>query len=84
MIIIGCDFHSRFQILSLPTNCSPQGSLTTLGQRSRVESLNISIRNGQILSVTLLEKVPILQMLEASDCQNNLVADRNQLILVDF
>ena len=38
----------------------------------------------QILSVTLFEKVPILQALEASDCQDDLVADRNQLILFDF
>jgi len=38
----------------------------------------------QILSVTLFEKVPILQALEASDFQDNLVADRNQLILFDF
>ncbi len=38
----------------------------------------------QILSVTLFEKVPILQVLEASNCQDNLVADHNQLILFDF
>jgi hypothetical protein len=38
----------------------------------------------QILSVTLFEKVPILQALGASDFQYNLVADRNQLILFDF
>ena len=38
----------------------------------------------QILSVTLFEKVPILQALEASDSQDNLVEDRNQLILFDF
>jgi len=38
----------------------------------------------QILSVTLFEKVPILQALEASDFQDNLVADRNQLMLSDF
>jgi hypothetical protein len=38
----------------------------------------------QIFSVTLFEKVPILQALEASDCQDDLVADRNQLILFDF
>ena len=38
----------------------------------------------QILSVTLFEKVPILQALEASDSQDSLVADRNQLILFDF
>ena len=38
----------------------------------------------QILSVTLFEKVPISQALEASDFQDNLVADRNQLILFDF
>ena len=38
----------------------------------------------QILSVTLFEKVPLLQALEASDYQDNLLADRNQLILFDF
>ena len=38
----------------------------------------------QVLSVTLFEKVPILQVLEASNCQDNLVADHNQLILFDF
>jgi hypothetical protein len=38
----------------------------------------------QILRVTLFEKMPILQALEASDSQDNLVADRNQLILFDF
>ncbi len=38
----------------------------------------------QILSVTLFEKVPILQVLEASNCQDNLAVDHNQLILFDF
>jgi transposase len=38
----------------------------------------------QILSVTLLEKVPILRALEASDSQNDLLEDRNQLILFNF
>lgn len=38
----------------------------------------------QILSVTLFEKVPILRALEASDSQDDLVADQNQLILFDF
>ena len=38
----------------------------------------------QILSVTLFEKVPILQALEASACQDDLVVDRNQLILFDL
>ncbi len=38
----------------------------------------------QILSLTLFEKVPILQVLEASDSQENLVTDPNQLILFDF
>jgi hypothetical protein len=38
----------------------------------------------QILSVTLFEKVPILQALESSDFQDNLVADHNQLILFNF
>ena len=38
----------------------------------------------QVLSVTLFEKVPILQVLDASNYQDNVVADRNQLILFDF
>ena len=38
----------------------------------------------QILSVTLFEKVPILQALKAPDFQDDLVADRNQLILFDI
>ena len=38
----------------------------------------------QILSVTLFEKVPILQVLEASDSQDDLVGNPNQLILFDF
>jgi len=38
----------------------------------------------QILSVTLFEKVPILQALEASDSQNDLVGNPNQLILFKF
>src|SRR5207253_7920206 len=38
----------------------------------------------QILSLTLFEKMPILQALEASDSQDNLVTDLNQLILFDF
>ena len=38
----------------------------------------------QILSVTLFEKVPILQAFEASDYQDDLLPDRNQLILFDF
>jgi hypothetical protein len=38
----------------------------------------------QILSITLFEKVPILQALEASDYQDDLVPDRNQLILFDL
>jgi len=38
----------------------------------------------QILSVTLFEKVPILQALEASDSQDDLLANRNQLILFEF
>ena len=38
----------------------------------------------QILSVTLFEKVPILQALEVSDFQKDLDADQNQLILFDF
>ena len=38
----------------------------------------------QILSVTLFEKVPILQALEPADSQNDLLPDRNQLILFDI
>jgi hypothetical protein len=38
----------------------------------------------QILSVTLFEKVPILQALEASSSQDNLLEDSNQLILFHF
>jgi hypothetical protein len=38
----------------------------------------------QILSVTLFEKVPILQALEASSSENNLIENPNQLILFNF
>src|SRR2546421_2720642 len=38
----------------------------------------------QILSLTLFEKVPISQALEASDSPESLVIDPNQLILFDF
>jgi len=38
----------------------------------------------QILSVTLFERVPILQALEASSSQDNLLEDPNQLILFNF
>ncbi len=38
----------------------------------------------QILSVTLFEKVPVLQAFQASDSQDDLLADGNQLILFDF
>ena len=38
----------------------------------------------QILSVTPFEKTPILQALQASDSNNNLVDPGNQLILFDF
>ena len=38
----------------------------------------------QILSVTLFEKTPILQALQASDSNNDLVDPGNQLILFDF
>jgi hypothetical protein len=36
------------------------------------------------LSLTLFEKMPILQALEASDSREDLVADQNQLILFNF
>jgi hypothetical protein len=38
----------------------------------------------QILSVTLFEKTPILQVLQASDSDNDLLDTGNQLILFDF
>ena len=38
----------------------------------------------QILSLTLFEKTPILQALQASDSKNSLLDDGNQLILFDF
>jgi hypothetical protein len=38
----------------------------------------------QILSLTLFEKVPILQALQPSDSQNESGQDTNQLILFDF
>ena len=38
----------------------------------------------QILSVTLFEKMPILQSLQISDSQNNLPDSGNQLNLFDF
>ena len=38
----------------------------------------------QILSVTLFEKTPILQALQASDSDNDLVGPGNQLILFGF
>src|SRR5882724_5970694 len=38
----------------------------------------------QILSITILEKVPILQAFEAFDSQSDLLDNSNQLILFDF
>ena len=38
----------------------------------------------QILSVTLFEKTPILQALQASDSQEETIHPGNQLILFDF
>ena len=38
----------------------------------------------QILSVTLFEKTPILQVLQASDSQGESLDPGNQLILFDF
>jgi hypothetical protein len=38
----------------------------------------------QILSVTLFEKVPVLQAFQSSNSQNDLLDDGNQLILFDF
>jgi hypothetical protein len=38
----------------------------------------------QILSLTLFEKTPILQALQASDSEDSLLDDGNQLSLFDF
>jgi hypothetical protein len=38
----------------------------------------------QILSLTLFEKTPILQVLQTADCENDLYGIGNQLILFDF
>jgi hypothetical protein len=38
----------------------------------------------QILSLMLFEKTPILQALQPSDSQENLLGNSNQLILLDF
>jgi hypothetical protein len=38
----------------------------------------------QILSVTLFEKTPILQALQSSDSDDDLLDTSNQLILCDF
>ena len=38
----------------------------------------------QILNVTLFEKTPILQALQASDSQDDVLVSSNQLILFDF
>jgi hypothetical protein len=38
----------------------------------------------QILSVTLFEKTPILQALQAFDIEENLLQDANQLILFNL
>jgi transposase len=38
----------------------------------------------QILSITMLEKVPILSVLEALDSHSGLLDNPNQLILFDF
>jgi len=38
----------------------------------------------QIFSVTLFEKVPILQAFQASESQSDLTHSSNQLILFDF
>jgi hypothetical protein len=52
--------------------------------RKRI-SLDLSLYQIlQILSHTLFEKMPILQALQASDSDNILVDDGNQLILFDF
>jgi hypothetical protein len=38
----------------------------------------------QILSVSLFEKIPLLQALQPSESHDNLLDDPNQLILFDF
>jgi hypothetical protein len=38
----------------------------------------------QILSLTLFEKIPILQALQPSDSESDLLDSSNQLILFDF
>ena len=48
------------------------------------ERLDIEISLYQILSLTLFEKVPILQALETLNSRENLVADPNQLILFNL
>lgn len=53
-----------------------------LRQRLRLQASFYQIL--QILSLTLFEKMPILQALEAGDSQNELAQDANQLILFDF
>jgi len=51
-------------------------------QRLRLEASFYQIL--QILSLTLFEKMPILRALEASDSQNELGEDANQLILFEL
>ena len=51
-------------------------------KRLRLESSLYQIL--QILSVTLFEKTPILQALQATDSQSDLYDSSNQLILFNF
>ncbi|OLD81310.1 MAG: hypothetical protein AUF67_08750 [Acidobacteria bacterium 13_1_20CM_58_21] len=48
------------------------------------ERLDIEMSLYQILSLTLFEKVPILQALETLDSRESLIADPNQLILFNL
>ena len=43
-----------------------------------------AVRTQIWIAISIFEKVSILQVLEASDFQDNFVADHNQLILFDF
>jgi len=52
--------------------------------RNRLELRASLYQILQILSVTLFEKVPVLQALEASSFQEDLPQDSNQLILFNF
>jgi hypothetical protein len=52
--------------------------------RKRLELDSSLYQILQILSLTLFEKTPILQALQVSDSQDELLDPGNQLILFDF